>query len=331
MNISEIAKLAGVSSAAVSRYLNNGYLSEEKAKKISRVIEETGYVPSAQAQTLRTRKTKLIGVIVPKISSEAVSRMVDGITGVAEEYGYQILLASTDNSLVKELEYLGIFHSKQVDGVIFIATMFTEDHRKMLDEMEVPVVLLGQYLNGFACVCHDDYTSAKDITRLFIRQGKKAIAFIGVDDRDIAAGQQRRLGYEDALKEAGYAVNKELMATGGFDMENGYRHAGDLLMNHKEIDGFFCSTDSIAIGAMMYLQEQQIQIPSQVAVAGVGDTRMSKVVTPKLTTVHLHYKTGGSEAALMLICKIHEDRLKEEQTQNRQLKLGYELIYRQSV
>lgn len=88
MNIKEIADMAGVSRATVSRYLNDGYVSEEKRERIRRVIEETGYQPSSQAQTLRTRKTKLVGVILPKINSDSVSRMVAGITGVgATAYG----------------------------------------------------------------------------------------------------------------------------------------------------------------------------------------------------------------------------------------------------
>lgn len=106
MTIAEIAKLAGVSRAAVSRYLNNGYISEEKKQKIKKVIEQTGYRPSLQAQTLRTKKSKLIGIVLPKINSETISRIVAGISQVLSEKGFQILLANTENNVQKELEYL---------------------------------------------------------------------------------------------------------------------------------------------------------------------------------------------------------------------------------
>ena len=98
MNINEIAKLAGVSRATVSRYLNDGYVSEEKRKVIKEVIEQTGYQPSAQAQSLRKQVTGLIGVIIPRIQSESVSRMVAGISRVLSESGYQLLLANTQNN-----------------------------------------------------------------------------------------------------------------------------------------------------------------------------------------------------------------------------------------
>lgn len=97
MNISEIAKLAGVSSAAVSRYFNNGYISEEKKEAIRKVVEQTGYRPSVQAQTLRTKKTKMIGVIVPKVASTSIGKIVEGILSVLNESGYQMLLAVTQN------------------------------------------------------------------------------------------------------------------------------------------------------------------------------------------------------------------------------------------
>ena len=154
MNINEIARLAGVSRATVSRYLNNGYVSEEKKKVIRQVIEETGYQPSSQAQMLRTKKTKLVGVILPKINSNTISREVAGISDILTKKGYQIILANTNNDIEEELKYLSLFKDNQVDGVIFIATILTQKHKKMLKEYKVPIVLLGQLLEGYPCIYH---------------------------------------------------------------------------------------------------------------------------------------------------------------------------------
>ena len=183
MNINEIARLAGVSRATVSRYLNDGYVSDEKKAVIRKVIEETGYQPSSQAQMLRTKKTKLVGVIIPKINSDTVGRMVAGISDVLSRSGYQLLLANTDNNIEEELKYLNLFKDNQVDGILFIATMFTAKHRKLLKECKVPVVILGQRLEGYSCVYQDDYHAALKMTQALHENGDK-IGYIGVTDKE---------------------------------------------------------------------------------------------------------------------------------------------------
>ena len=106
MNITEFAQYAGVSKAAVSRYFNGGYLSAEKRAQIEAAVEATGYRPSMQAQMLRTRRTRQVGVILPKLSSDSCPRMVEGIGSVLEESGYQLLLINTANNTKKELQAL---------------------------------------------------------------------------------------------------------------------------------------------------------------------------------------------------------------------------------
>ena len=130
VKMKDVAELAGVSSAAVSRYLNGGYISADKAARIKQAIELTGYVRSSQARALRTGSTKLIGVIVPKINSESVSRITAGIGQVLGRRGYQMLLANTDNAADRELEYLDLFQNHPVDGIVLVATMITDEHRR---------------------------------------------------------------------------------------------------------------------------------------------------------------------------------------------------------
>ena len=163
MTIKEIAKLAGVSSAAVSRYLNGGYVSDEKKEQIKKVIDETGYQPSAQARMLRTKKACLIGVVVPKINSESISRITAGIEKVLSERNYQMLLAGTDNTPAKEIEYMRLFENYPVDGIILVGTMITAEHRRFLKESKVPVVVIGQ---------HTKYARPWDV-RLRQRAGKR--------------------------------------------------------------------------------------------------------------------------------------------------------------
>lgn len=324
MNINEIASLAGVSRATVSRFLNNGYVSEEKKERIRKVIEETGYQPSSQAQMLRTKKTKLVGVILPKINSDTISREVAGISDVLSKRGYQLILANTNNNLEEELKYLSLFRDNQVDGVVLIATMFTRKHKQMLKECKVPVVILGQRLEGYPCIYQDDYQAAFMMTEKLLEHGKN-IAYIGITDKDEAVGARRRKGFEAALHKNKLSISPEYMKIGNFTMESGYEMARELFSAHKEIDSLMCVTDTMAMGAMNYIKEIGLQIPEDVQVVGIGDGSLGKIIDPKLTTVHFFYKTSGMEAAAMLA-----DLMETEGGIRKEIKMGCEIVLRNS-
>ena len=304
MNINEIARLAGVSRATVSRYLNNGYVSSEKKEVIRRVIQETGYQPSSQAQTLRTKKTSLIGVILPKINSDTISREVTGISDI--------------------LTYLSLFKERQVDGVVFIATMFTRKHKQMLKDYKVPIVILGQHLDGYPCIYQDDHKAAFQVTEKLAEKGKK-FAYIGVTDKDEAVGACRKKGFMDAIHKAKLEVVPERMKIGSFTMDSGYEMAKELFEEEPSIDSLVCATDTMAVGAMTYLKEIGLRIPEDVQIAGIGDGVPGKIVEPKLTTVHFYYKTSGMEAAAMLA-----DLIENDTGISKEIKMGCELVERES-
>ena len=222
MDINQIAKMAGVSRATVSRYLNDGYVSQEKRAAIKRVIDKTGYVPSRQAKTLRTGKTDVVGVIIPKINSASVSRMVAGITPVLNDTGYQVLLANTDNDARREVDFMRLFaERRQVDGVILIATVFTPEHLDAIKGLNVPVVILDQNLPGYSSVHQDDYDALRDITALVLKEARRP-AYIGVFEEDVSAGEMRHRGFTDACAQAGVEVPDEAQVTAEFTVDSGY-------------------------------------------------------------------------------------------------------------
>lgn len=229
MTIKEIAKLAGVSSAAVSRYLNGGYVSDEKKEQIKKVIEETGYQPSAQARMLRTKKACLIGVVVPKINSESISRVTAGVEKVLSERNYQMLLAGTDNTPVKEIEYMRLFENYPVDGIILVGTMITAEHRRFLKESKVPVVVIGQHTKFANCIYHDDYGAGEAMGRAVAAKSRKEIAYIGVSREDKAAGAAREDGFREGLKRSGKELKDGYYKVAEFTTESGYEKVLELL------------------------------------------------------------------------------------------------------
>lgn len=326
MNISEIAQLAGVSPSAVSRYLNNGYLSVEKKAAIAKVIEETGYIPSSQAQTLRTRKTKLIGVIIPKIDSDSISQVVAGINEVLLAHGYQMLLTDTENTAEKELEFIHTFSQRMVDGIILLGTILTPRHKAVIKSLRIPLVVLGQSCHYASSIYHDDYHAAAAITEYMIESGRKKIGYIGVPEKDIAVGKERRQGYLDTLKKYDLEVSETMIRTGSFHIENGYDNTPLLLDANPDTDAIICATDTIALGAIKYLNQQKIAIPDQIAISGFGDSKVSAILSPSLTTVHFYYRECGIEGAKILLEKIEKPN-----TPDKSLKLGFELLKNESV
>ena len=259
MNITEFAAYAGVSKAAVSRFFNGGYLSAEKKAAIAKAVEETGYRPSMQAQMMRTRRTKQIGVILPKLSSESCARMVEGISRVLDEQGYQLLLVNTANDNTREVRAMDMLRHDAVDGIILIASIFTPEHEAVLESLKIPVVILGQQHPGYSCVYHDDFGAARAATARMLEKGRRLPGFLGATMLDKAVGQARRAGYEAALRDAGLMPRAQRISVAKFNMESGYEQARQLFERAGEINALFCATDTIAIGAIQYCRSQGLR------------------------------------------------------------------------
>ena len=337
MTIKEIAKLAGVSSAAVSRYLNGGYVSGEKKEQIRKVIEETGYQPSAQARMLRTKKACLVGVVVPKINSESISHITAGVEQVLSERNYQMLLAGTDNTPAKEIEYMRLFENYPVDGIILVGTMITAEHRRFLKESKVPVVVIGQHTKFANCIYHDDYGAGEAMGRAVAAKSKKEIAYIGVSREDKAAGAAREDGFRAGLKSLGKELKEENYKVSEFTTKSGYEKVLELLNEKHDIDIISCATDTIAAGAIEAIHAYVgSQIPKNVEdtgsrfryilentsiqVTGFGDNQLLKAVTGGIPTVHFGYKTSGIRGAELLL-----DVIERGENIPVEVKLGYRL------
>ncbi|MCD7757170.1 MAG: LacI family DNA-binding transcriptional regulator [Clostridiales bacterium] len=327
MTINEIAKMAGVSNAAVSRYLNGGSLSQEKRERIKAVIDETGYQPDTYAQMLRTRKVRQIGVIVPKINSTAVAEATAGISDVLNRENYMFLLANTDNDEKKELEYLSLFGANRAAGVILLATVITPEHEEMLSHMRIPVVLVGQRHRQFPCVYHNDYEAARELDELVLKKGRRHIGYIGVTQRDIAVGYLRRKALVDACREYGIAEDEICFAEGDFGHSSGYEQGRLLLERDPALDAIICATDTAAVGVIQTARQMGRRVPEDLSVVGIGDSWPCQVVEPALTTAHYFYEESGREAARMMLSLLEG----EGNGPVRQTMLGYELKLRDSL
>lgn len=329
ITIMDIAKMANVSRTTVSRVINNnGYVSDEVRKRVLKIIEETGYVPSQQAKSLRTKKTKVIGVVLPKISTETSSKIVMGLDNVFSRFGYQILLTNTNLKMEKEIEFLRLLVQRQVDGIVLVATNIQQELVNQIQNFSVPIVAIGQNIPGISAVIYNDYDAAAKITELFIEKGRNKIAYIGVPETDPAVGVLRKQGYVDTLKKYELPVKREWIQIGSFDIESGYEGMKRIIekSSSEMPNGLFAITDRIAIGAMTYLKENRYRIPEDICIAGIGASELGKYVTPSLTTVDYENEIAGQEAAKLLM-----DQIRQKKMETKKIVLDYRLIMRDSL
>ena len=167
--------------------------------------------------------------------------------------------------------------------------------------MRVPVVLIGQHMPGMRCVYHDDYHASLELTRLILSKGRRNIGFVSATHQDTAAGLDRYRGFCDAVKEAGLEHLAEKYVVSDFNIQAGYEAAAELFYRYQDLDALICATDTIASGAMKYMKERNIKIPEDIMTAGFGDSELSKVVSPTLTTMHFSYMESGTLAAQMMV------------------------------
>ena len=324
--IKEVARLAGVSSAAVSRYFNGGSLSEEKRERIRKVVEETEYTPNAAAHLMRTGHSGQLGVIVPHVHSDSLSQIMSGIISSMNEEGYMCILGYTGGAREQEIRLMEAMERGQMEGIILMGTGLHRRLKTAINSCGIPLVVTGQCYKGVTSVYHDDENAMRDLASRMLKKRSK-VAYIGVDEEDTAVGVARKAGVELAFKEAGRPVEELIYGRSEFTLESGYEVMKQLLLEHPGIDGVLCATDLIAHGAMKALREAGKKIPKQVSVAGVGNHWADEASYPPLTTAGFYYRECGRTAVKLLVEMIRS----VDKPEVKQVKLGYTIIERGSM
>ncbi|MBT2655053.1 LacI family DNA-binding transcriptional regulator [Bacillus sp. ISL-18] len=296
--IADIARLSGVAKSTVSRYLNGGSVSELTKKKIERVIKETGYIPNTFAQSLKAKKPNIIGTIVPRLDSYATSQTLIGIDQQLRELNYQMLISNTSQDLDREIENIYTMARQKVAGIILLATQITDTHFEAFQQLQIPILLVGQEHKEVYSVIHNDYEAGYDMGRYILSKGHRKIAYLGVTEKDIAVGVKRKEGFRKAIQEARGCEVKYY--------ETSFRMAESITIVPQIIDEFnpsliVCATDNIALGAIKAAHLKGIRIPEDLSITGFGGYEVTEIVHPSLTTVKFYYRDAGQVAAQSMV------------------------------
>ena len=312
LTIRDIAVLAGVSTSTVSRVLNNsGYVKAEVRARIEGVVSETRYTPSELAKQLKSQRSGLIGVIIPKINSYTTSEVVAGISSTLAPMRYQMLLANTENSPAQEREAYDLFRRQRVAGVLHLATTVDDGLASAIREAGLPIVMIGQDASrlGMTSVIQNERAAARQITEHLLSTGHTKVGLVTVGAEDIQVGGERTAGYIEALEARGLPVNPAMIVRASFRPEAGEEAAERLLRAPLEerCTAVVAVTDRLAIGVMACLHDHGIRVPRDIAVAGMGDSDMARMVRPALSTVHYDYAATGAEAARLMLNLLNHD------------------------
>lgn len=295
----DIAREAGVAKSTVSRYFNNGYVKEETREKIRRVVKRTGFEPSAAASNLKARKTKMVGVVAPTMTSPSTGRLLNSMDNALRQQGYACLIVTTDHHPEREVAAIEYLRSLRVDGLVLIATNLNDRHQRAQKASELPFLVMGQRYTKGISVVYDDYQAGLTVGEYARQMGHRDVVYIGVNESDESVGVVRRQGVMDGLAQE-TAVKKVEMKEIAFSYKEA-RQAAKEVLDVRVPDLFICATDLLAQACYKEIRERGLRIPDDVSVIGFGDYDFSSLLTPSLATVHFDCEGAGEVCARTLI------------------------------
>nr|WP_298990428.1 LacI family DNA-binding transcriptional regulator [uncultured Polaribacter sp.] len=329
--IKDIANVLNISAAAVSKALHNDSRISEKTKKaVRQVAENLNYQPNHLASALRSGKSKLVGVIVPKTNSNFFSATIHNIEEVLNKEGYNIIITQSNESYKKECENIDTLLFTQVDGIIVSMANETVDlqHFEKVKQAGIPLITFDRGENDLNVdyIGIDDYDSSHRIVDHLVEQGCKRIAHIG-GFKHTRIYNNRIRGYIDALEKHNLPLEKELLLESNLSTEDGRNKMQELLALDKKPDAVYVAGDYAALGALQVLNEKNIKIPDEIALVGFGDEPFANMVTPKMTSVNQHSYQIGKIAAEKFLEYTKQNQI--QQTLQKHI-LKAELIIRES-
>ncbi|WP_158970081.1 LacI family DNA-binding transcriptional regulator [Paraglaciecola sp. L3A3] len=330
LGIKDIAALANVSPATVSRVLNSPeLLSAKTLARVQKVIDEHGYTPNRFGTSLRTKKSGNIVAIIPHITKPVNAGIIRAIEEEAQKFGYSVLLGDTQGLRERELHYGSLARHGQADGVLlFGANLPFELNDKLPIEKQLPPLVNANELVpdvDIHKIFIDNEAAAIEAMQHLFAFGHTRIAAV-VGPSDVPSSNERLCGYKRALEMQGIEFSTDLVIQGDYTLHSGVETGNILLNLQPRPTAVFAFSDDMAIGIMQVLHKNGVVVPADISVIGFDDISYAEFVRPSLTTVHQPLKEIGQTCANLLIRSIKNPDLKPEKIQ-----LTYTLKVRDST
>jgi LacI family transcriptional regulator len=336
VTIHDVAKAAGVSTATAARALGGyGHVSQRSRDRVQAAAQELGYRPNELARSMVTGRTTSLGLIVADIENPFFAAITRAVGDAARQRGYEVLLANTDEDLASEERATQLFLDKRVDGLIVApASSRNIDHLRAARDAGGHLVTIDRRVRGMAVdsvTIHNRLAAALAVNRL-VEEGHTRIGYLTgtVDDaeapsRRITTGDERILGYREALQEAGLDAETYVRA-GNLTRSDAVRTTLDLLDMAEPPTAMLAPDSVLTLGVLQAARQRNLSIPHELSVVGFDDTDWAEVVTPPLSVISQPVYEMGQRAVAMLL-----DRIDGAAGRERHVRLRARLIERESI
>ncbi|MBX5165800.1 MULTISPECIES: LacI family DNA-binding transcriptional regulator [unclassified Rhizobium] len=305
VGIREVATLAGVSTGTVSRVLNDHpSVTKELRARVTGIIKDLGYMPDPSARSMRSKISRLIGIVIPDLTNPFFSELVQSAEQAAANHGYNIIVMTSLDHAAKEADRIQQLTSRKVDGIILVPS---NDFHTIKLPKGLPIVVVDRLMPGYSGIAADHRNGVRLGVEHLVKLGHRRIGFISGPGHSVPAND-RLMGYLDALEQmdgGAKTAGPPLIAEAAFDYESG-RSAGNYLLaraRNERPTAIFASSDQQAIGCMRAAHDLGIPVPAALSIMGFDGIPLASMTTPRLTTVKQPIQDVAAAAVAVLLNK----------------------------
>ncbi|WP_445487775.1 LacI family DNA-binding transcriptional regulator [Niallia sp. 03133] len=328
VTIKDIARIANVSTATVSRVLNGaGGYNEETKNKIMDVVNKLGYRRNEMARSLVKNSSNLIGVIMPNVATIFYGEIVNGIESVAHTNGYSVIISHSGINGDRFNDCVNVMAERKVDGLVIVTVELNKAQVELVNSLQIPYILLSTDTpcKDAPYIKVNDFDAAYAATRFLIENGHTKIGIAGVNPDDRVAGIPRIEGYKKALEDNEIAFNRKLVKYGDFSFYSGKEAMKSYLEEKVELSAVFGVSDDVALGIISEANDHGLKVPEKLSVIGYDNTRVAEMSIPPLTSIGQPFFEMGEEGCERVIESIQSKKTIPSKI------IPFQLVVRKSV
>lgn len=304
-----MARLSGLSTATISKYINGVTVKQENRERIENAIETLDFRVNEIARGLKTNKTMTVGVLIPSLENIFATSIVSRIESILLQNGYSTIICDYQQDKELENRKFDFLMNKSVDGMIFMPSGIENSKIASAIESDTPVVLIDRSIKGLECdvVLVDNLNASYDAVELLIAGGHKRIGVI-CGPQEIFTAQERLKGYIRIHEDYELDVDSSLIKFGDYELQSGFMYMNELLDQLNPPTAVFVTNYEMTLGAVMALNKRNIAIPGELSFIGFDNIQLTNVIKPTLTIVMQPIQQIGDTAANLILKRMRGDK-----------------------